>query len=360
MGFLLGAMPAAAAAEPTMAELVEELVECRDIRGENYCLHIGFTAMRPGDARWEEMLAHGAEESTGKPGGMSLYESLRQVAQTPIQERKQQEAAEWRSARQAVGTVKLADHVGYQREIPAGFFSIYPELGITEGSEKAQELRDAARNGDSIDVSRWHTPTAAERAEERRATEAAGGEVTTMGIPSYRYIITNSYQEQVRSYYCGPATFQSIDHGDDGNWQSQDHWANYLNTTSDGTSIQSMVNAIDNYTNWGNYSVVDTHDRGASWYFAIHKSHIGIAEKPLVEHVKLWDQYYSYLARDHNGHFQTGRGYSNNSATIAIFEPYDERDFGSGNHTGMKQYVNYTKVYQANQAYPSWNTNIGA
>lgn len=112
------------------------------------------------------------------------------------------------------------------------------------------------------------------------------------------------------------------------------------------------------YTAWdnkaGTYALVDTTGKTASWHFDVHQINIGIDGAIVVEHVKLWHQFYTYLARDHGGHFQTRRGYSRNSNTISIFEPLNEADFDTnGNHTGKVQSVHYTNVFNANQAYSS-------
>lgn len=356
------------ASEQSMRELVEELVSCRPVEGENYCLYLGFTDMEPGSPRWEQMLVEGDDYGeTSPPGALSLKESLLAAYNLPRADRAQREAAEWRAARRGVAKLKVTEHVGSQTPIPTGFFDRYRELGIEEGSARAEELREAAATGDPIDIGRWHQPSPEERAEERTVNERFGtGASTQSTFPTSRYLIFDAYREQVSSIYCGPATLQSIDGGDDGGFNSQSFWSDVLNTDAqNGTAISDLVTAINDYTGWDNkhgaYRVIDTDGWGATYYFSHHKVNIGSYGSVLVDHVQLRNEYFTYLAKDHNGHFQTARGYSESSNTIAIFEPYDERDWTSGgNYTGKHQYVHYQNAYQANQAYPSWNTNVGS
>lgn len=360
----------AQASEPSMRQLVDRLVECRSIEGENYCLYLGFTQMAPGGDRWQEMVNEGdAYGETNPPGAMSLKQSLEAALAQPPRERAEHETAMWESATRAVGKVKVSRHIAEQTPLPEGFFDDHPHMNIAEGSPRAEELRDAAATGDPIDTSRWHQPTEQELAEEARVTAMTG---TTDGIdvqasthPSSRYLIYDAYRQQIDPIYCGPATMQSIDGGDDGGFNSQNYWADVLGTTSDGTSIQDLVSTINGHTGWddkaGDYAVIDSDGWGATFYFSHHKVNIGSYGTVMVDHVKLRDEYFPYLASDHNGHFQTARGYSEGNGTIAIFEPYDERDWSSGgNYTGTRQYVDYVNAYQANQAYPAWNTNVGS
>ncbi len=356
----------------SMMEIADELVKCVDIDGENYCVHIGFTQLRPGTSDWEDTFTKewkpGSDDAAGSVQGYLWH-----VAQMPEKERAELEARELSDAYEAVGKVKLYDHVGLDIPIPDGFFERYPQLGIGEDSAKAQALRDASHPGATLDLSPFVDPSEAELKEEAKQLasdrgfelQALGGgpQIESVpGSPTSRYIIYSAYRKQVRNDFCAPATFQALDGGNDGGFESQYHWDDYVgfynpNGSYSGYDV-SIKNSINWYTTWDNlatpYAVVDTTGKTASWYFDAHQINIGLHGAIVVDHVKLYDEFYTYLATDHGGHFQTGRGYSRNNNTISIFEPLNEVDFLSwGNPTGKVQYVNYVKVFDANQAYSS-------
>jgi hypothetical protein len=390
VALLLVGSPPAHAEEPgvqdsdrtdvTLLEVAEELVTCTVIDGENFCLFVGFTDMTPGDRLWIDAFGPAADDRVDDAGG-SLGGYLREVAQLPIEEREALAARSLKEGYETVGKLKLYDHVGLDIPIPAGFFETYPQLGIAEDSERADALRTAAATGEPLDLSAFVSPSAAEESEEQehwgRISSASAYSVSipdsrsVPGSPTYRYLFSSAYREQVRNDYCGPATYVSIDGADDGGFETQNHWSSYVGYhNSDGTysgSVYKMRDTINSWTNWdslaGTYAVIPSDAKGASWYFDVHQINIGLDGAPVVEHVKLLagSSYYSYMQESRGGHFQTGRGYSRNSNTIAIFEPYDERDWDTDyptSHTGMIQYVPYANVYLANQAYPASETNI--
>ena len=351
----------------SVAALVEELVTCHDLDGEQYCLHLGFIDIEPGSPEWDAMWRSAESEDISDTGAKPFAESLRELAAMPAAELEKLEAVELERARVAVGKVKLYDYVGLDIPIPAGFFDKYPVMGIEEGSLEAEALRTAAATGEPLDLTGIVEMTAEDIAEEARHLAELGipapGTRSVPGAPTSRYLIYSAYREQVEEYYCGPATFQSIDGGDDGGFESQAFWAGLLGTTTDGTAMWQMIADINTYTNWdqlvGPYVETSTIGKSASWYFDAHQINIGLSGAIVVEHVRLELPYYPYLARSHSGHFQTGRGYSTTSNTISVFEPYDEQDWpGGGNATGKVQYVPYTNVYNANQHYADHGDTI--
>jgi hypothetical protein len=183
----------------------------------------------------------------------------------------------------------------------------------------------------------------------------------TLDAPNYRYIIYDYYREQETSYWCGPATMESLADAD-GNDQTQSHWADELDTTEEGTSIWNLVPVINDHTNWdssshgGSYAVVSVSGKDQNWFVAQHEERIGIYGAPIAEHVKLWKTYFDYLKYDHGGHYQTGRGYSHSNNKIAIFEPFDERDWcWQGNYTGKRQYVSFQNMWDATYVHPQKN-----
>jgi hypothetical protein len=66
----------------------------------------------------------------------------------------------------------------------------------------------------------------------------------------------------------------------------------------------------------------------------VHQKHLGVYKAPVIEHVQLLKRYFPYLAFNHSGHYQVGRGYDRAKGTIAIYEVFNERRFNSrGNVT---------------------------
>ena len=353
----------------TPEELAARLIRCTDVDGEQYCFCVGFTDLQPGSAEWQKWLSAVLAEGDSF-GDMSLASYLQIRARLSPEELRKLEEEELATARDAVGGIKLGNYLGEQEPIPDGFFERYPSLGIAEGSPQADALRQAACTGESVDLSVFHTPTALEAREEAlvRGVAVPGEDVTiqgdfhTLDAPNYRYIIYPYYREQVKSYYCGPATMESFADAD-GNDHSQYYWADVLGTETLGyTSIWSLVPAINNHTSWdssshgGSYAVVSVAGKDQNWFVAQHEERIGVYGAPIAEHVKLRKTYFDYLQYDHGGHYQTGRGYSHSNNKIAIFEPFDERDWCSGgNYTGKRQYVSFGDMWGATYVHPQKN-----
>ncbi|MEA3309745.1 MAG: hypothetical protein U9Q70_09580 [Chloroflexota bacterium] len=350
-------------------ELVAKLIRCVDLDGEQYCFCVGFIDLQSGSAEWQKWLSAAlAEEDSA--GDMSLTSFLQTRARLSPEELRKIEEKELESARSAVGGIKLANYLAEPGQIPEDFFKRYPTLGIAIGSPQAEALRQAALTGEPLDLSAFHTPTDLEAREEalvRDGTvpgkdDTSRGEIYTSGAPNYRYIIYPYYREQVASNYCGVVTMESFADAD-GYDQNQYYWAEKLGTDTIGyTYIGNLIPVINDYTNWnsashgGDYAVVSVAGKDQSWFVAQHEERIGIYGAPIAEHVNLWKMYFEYLQYNHGGHFQTGRGYSQYSDVIAIFEPYDERDWYShGNHTGKRQYVPFNKLWGATQIHPQQN-----
>ena len=151
-----------------------------------------------------------ADDRVDDAGG-SLGGYLREVAQLPIEEREALAARSLKEGYETVGKLKLYDHVGLDIPIPAGFFETYPQLGIAEDSERADALRTAAATGEPLDLSAFVSPSAAEESEEQehwgRISSASAYSVSipdsrsVPGSPTYRYLFSSAYREQVRRYY---------------------------------------------------------------------------------------------------------------------------------------------------------------
>lgn len=150
------------------------------------------------------------------------------------------------------------------------------------------------------------------------------------------FIMAGKDTRQIESNWCGPATMQMLDWGDDGSRESQGHWADKLGTVSAGTSISAMVRETNQNTRWdidaGTYIVQSVSSWNADKMWGIHVAHLGDSTPaPIIEHPELLTQYFPYLNFNGDGHFQVGRGYSKSNADdirrIALFEPWNEADW---------------------------------
>ena len=143
---------------------------------------------------------------------------------------------------------------------------------------------------------------------------------------------------QEKGYWCGPATFQSIDWADDQQKDTQASWAKDLGSSDSGTGISAMVQQTNLKTKWdvaaGPYIVQSVKGWTAQKFLAVHQKHLGdAAPAPVIEHVQLLKRYFPYLAFNHSGHYQVGRGYDMLNGTIGIYEVFNERRFNSRGNT---------------------------
>lgn len=323
--------------------------------GLTYCTDIGFTqdAVATVQERAREALVQSAVKSAGvkatrASGDMSLGSHLAQLARLTPKQLKKYQDDQIAGARDAVGRLKLVDYLDRGRPIPVGFFDKYPQLGVDEGSEQAKALR----------------------AGKPMPIAAAAGSVEASAVSpypesDYYSIMPGVAQKQANSWYCGPATMKMMDLGDDGSAAVQGTWASRMGTTQeDGTWIGGMTAGMNKYTTWddkaGDYAVVSVADRTKSWFLWIHRTRVGFTESPIVEHVSLKRSYFTYINRDHGGHYQVGRGYDSQPAeeTIGIIEPYNEADFwADGADSAGYHKVALEKMWGATLA--NVNQNIG-
>jgi hypothetical protein len=221
------------------------------------------------------------------------------------------------AARSAVGRLILSNSLANNSVLPEGFFAQHPDLNIAEGSARATALRAEAA-GAPLAVS-----------------DEAGMVTAALATPPNAKNIMSTYFKQERNYWCGPATMQTIANYN-GVVATQATWATRTGTTTNGTSTQNIVTAINTYTTLdtnggGAYVVLSTPGTNTStWFMSLHRSNIGLYNQPIVEHVQLLKVHFSYLTRDHGGHFQAGRGYNTSDGLIRIAEVYNEADWVSG------------------------------
>ena len=180
--------------------------------------------------------------------------------------------------------------------------------------------------------------------------------VAPVKLPTSSYIMKGFRTSQEKGYWCGPATFQSIDWADDNQKDTQASWAKDLGTTTSGTAISAMVKQTNLKTNWdlaaGTYIVQNVGHWNAQKFFTVHQNHLGDGRPaPVIEHTQLLKRYFPYLAFNHSGHYQVGRGYDRAKGTIAIYEVFNERRFNSrGNVTDGPKNIPATALFNATLA----------
>ncbi|MGW5193346.1 C39 family peptidase [Kribbella sp. NPDC004138] len=179
--------------------------------------------------------------------------------------------------------------------------------------------------------------------------------VAPVAAPASAYLMKGFQTSQEKGYWCGPATFQSIDWADDNQKDTQASWAKDLGSTTSGTAISAMVKQTNLKTAWpksaGTYIVQNVSHWNAQTFFTVHQKHLGVYKAPVIEHVQLLKRYFPYLAFNHSGHYQVGRGYDKAKGTIAIFEVFNERRFNSrGNVTDGPKNIPASALFNATLA----------
>ncbi len=112
-------------------------------------------------------------------------------------------------------------------------------------------------------------------------------------IPKSAVILQGYFREQETSYWCGPATMESIADAD-GFDRTQSWWANELGTTQNGTSLYAIVTHINSHTRWddnpevGDYAIISVRGRTLSWFINFYRLHLGVGRAPIVNHVEYY------------------------------------------------------------------------
>ncbi|MFC6287270.1 hypothetical protein ACFP3Q_08535 [Nocardioides sp. GCM10027113] len=319
-GLAAGRLPA----RPTVDALAERLVRCADLGPERYCLHTGFTTAtetvaqdRVAATARVEAARPAAQESTGE---LTTLAALRRTAGLDPAERADRERRELLAAARAVG--------------------------------KVAELRQAV----GADASTASTARAARtkrfRDYPRRSTVLRPKRV----------------REQVRSYWCGPATMQMIAWGWQDRPKPQRHWSRKLGTTTNGSSVWDMVRVINAATGYdrdayaGDYVVLDISDWTYRQWLLLNMRHIADYRAPLVLHPMLHKRFFPYLDDDASGHFQVGRGYDKRGdkpAHVGYFEPWNQQRFDpSEPYIARVQWRSAYRSYRANLAHPQQNIGV--
>lgn len=276
--------PRSATLRASAAKQSTPVMRCFRLEDENYCLGLGFVDMVPTAATISAAATASAMTSAGSAtGALSPSDFVAERA-------------------------AMSDHARLNAELSEMWTAWV-------GRDKARSMRTGAAT----------KPAATASALIARTPPAA-------------FAIMGGYAtSQERGYWCGPATFQSIDWADDKQKNTQATWAKYLGTTRSGTAISAMVRQTNLRTNWdvagGTYIVQSVRGWTTQKFFAAHQKHLGDGTPaPVIEHVQLLKRYFPYLAFNHSGHYQVGRAYSRTKGTIGIFEVFNERRFNSRGH----------------------------
>lgn len=311
------------------------MLRCFKLEEENYCLGLGFVDKLPTGAQVQETATTPEVSAEDDDGVEQDIDTGDQTPQSFVAER----AALPRSERVDVELDEMK--------------------AAWEGREKARELRLLDASADertSSDATPTPTPTPTATPTAPPPTTAPQPPVKVVKLPKSSYIMKGFQTSQEKGYWCGPATFQSIDWADDQQKDTQKSWAKDLGSTSSGTGISAMVKQTNLKTDWdvaaGTYIVQNVSHWNTQKFFTVHQNHLGDGKPaPVIEHVQLLKRYFPYLAFNHSGHYQVGRGYDRAKGTIAIFEVFNERRFNSrGNVTDGPKNIPASALFNATLA----------
>lgn len=320
--------------------LVTSQIRCAEFEGQRYCLGQGWTDESEYElqSRMSARLTARtkAVEKTGDLDPLALLQ--RRATMSPTQ-RAAAERKELETAAASVAKVWLLRHEIQGVPLPEGFHERHPEVQVL------------TRGADGPATETTSTTTKSYKDYPDRAT-----------VLKY-----NRVSEQIRTYWCGPATMQMIAWGWQKSPKSQAHWARRLGTTTSGSAITELVRVINSDTGWDNKNRAGTYitlDIGnwtyAQWYKLIMR-HVRDYRAPIVMHPVLEKRFYSYLDDDASGHFQAGRGYQkrpNTAKLVGYFEPWNQQRFDpSEPYIRRVQWYSAYKQYRANRNH--FQHNIG-
>ncbi|GAA3581767.1 hypothetical protein [Kribbella ginsengisoli] len=330
-----------------LADRSKQVMRCFKLETENYCLGLGFVDQLPSGAQLSAMTSAPEPAIGSRSADGDAEQDIATGALSP---------ADFVTERSS-----LSDNARLDEELDE-------MKAAWEGRAKARSLRELDVPAGTTDdttapttaatVTPTPTPT-----PPVSTTPGSPGEPkpkppvsVPVKLPSSSYIMKGYATSQDKGYWCGPATFQSIDWADDNQKDTQSSWAKDLGASSSGTGISSMVKQTNLKTNWdlaaGTYIVQNVGHWNTQKFFDVHRNHLGDAKPaPVIEHVQLLKRYFPYLAFNHSGHYQVGRGYDANKGTIAIYEVFNERRFNSrGNTTNGPKNIPASAMFNATLA----------
>ena len=318
-GRVAGRTSAARALSSSARSLVDTQARCASFEGQQYCLHVGWTADSAAEVAARALREDGRDRllrarslSGATTGDVTLLGRLRAAARLSPAARAAADRAELTAAARAVAKVWLLRHQIQGVPLPRGFLKRHPEVATQAGTETGTET--GARG--------WRPGTPV-----KSWADYPGIDVV---IPR------NRVSEQIRNYWCGPSAMQMIAWGWSGRVRTQAFWADRLGTTTDGSAITEMVRVTNESTGWDNarragpYVALDISNLSYYQWWMLNLRHVHDYRAPLVYHPVLLKEFYPYLDDDASGHFQVGRGYSKNGPRpplVSFFEPYNQQRF---------------------------------
>jgi outer membrane biosynthesis protein TonB len=316
------------------------VMRCFKLDEENYCLGLGFVDEVPSGAQLQTMMSPPSARADGEvgveqdipTGDLTPQAFVAERASMPKSARVNAELDEMQAAWDGRDKARSLRVMDAEPTPPTPTPTLSPTPTPT--------------------VSPTPTPTPTRTAP----TQGTPTPVAPVTLPKSSYIMKGFQTSQEKGYWCGPATFQSIDWADDDQKDTQASWAKDLGSTTSGTGISAMVKQTNLKTNWdlaaGTYIVQNVGHWNAQKFFTVHQNHLGDGRPaPVIEHTQLLKRYFPYLAFNHSGHYQVGRGYNRTNGTIAIFEVFNERRFNSrGNVTDGPKNIPATALFNATLA----------
>lgn len=312
--------------------LARASVRCATFDGQRYCLGFGWTNQTPEAlaARLTERPDLGRERT----GDLDADGIIARTSGRTAIARSEAERAELTMAAQSVGKVWMLRHEIQGVELPADFAARHPEVAVSD-------------------------PTS--------DTDARGG--FGKKYPKRFSILKESrILAQNQTWWCGPATMQSIGWSSNKERKNQAFWARRLGTTTDGTAITDMVRVVNDRTIYagpdkaGPYIVLDISDFTFKEWYRLMMRHVHDYRAPVVLHPVLLKRYYPYLDDDASGHFQVGRGFDQNpkgNPQVGYFEPWDQSRFDPSEPAiGRVQWRNAYRSYRANLDHFQHNVGV--
>ncbi|MEV8376278.1 hypothetical protein AB0P21_26285 [Kribbella sp. NPDC056861] len=366
----------------TLADQSKQVMRCFKLETEHYCLGLGFVDQLPSGAQVSAMtddpdLAAGTERATSEQdiatGALSpaafvaerseLSDSARLNAELDEMQAAWDGRDKARALRELTVPAGTSDAVDPEQVLDPTNTTTTPSADATTAPSATPSTAPSTAPSATATTPPPATPSVTPRGPDvsTPATTPVPKPKPSTSVPpvklaSSAYIMKGFQTSQDKGYWCGPATFQAIDWADDQQKDTQTSWAKDLGATSSGTAISSMVKQTNLKTDWdlaaGTYIIQSVGHWNTQKFFAAHKKHLGGSKPaPVIEHVQLLKRYFPYLAFNHSGHYQVGRGYDAKKGTIGIFEVFNERRFNSrGNVTDGPKNIPASAMFNATLA----------
>ncbi|MBN1192924.1 MAG: C39 family peptidase [Coriobacteriia bacterium] len=225
---------------------------------------------------------------------------------------------------------------GYRRLLAAGLalaFALTPATahaaGTGDSPRHTKDVPTEATLEAAEDYERW----LAEEAESIPATDTVGAAAI---IGPYKYFYTPTHPQE-RSYWCGPATVQTLDDYW-GTPASQSAIALFLGTTTNGTDFLRVDDALRFFTGV-NYVVSP---KCATYSDVLWQIQYGLSIRchPAAADVRILGYVWNNYVYSHSGHIIPIEAFDWRYMTVRINDPYDESRWqsGGGNTLGHKTY----------------------